>query len=86
MLRLIAVAGFALTIATSAQGMTPAPLALPDGIVTQIAVDAAWAEQESTACASHERPSAMLAARSADARDGMAVPAPCMSEPRGGTT
>jgi hypothetical protein len=38
MLRLIAVAGFALTIATSAQGMTPAPLALPDGIVTQIAV------------------------------------------------
>lgn len=38
MLRLIALAGFALTIATSAQGMTPAPLALPDGIVTQIAV------------------------------------------------
>ncbi len=38
MLRLIAVAGFVLTIATSAQGMTPAPLALPDGIVTQIAV------------------------------------------------
>jgi hypothetical protein len=38
MLRLIAVAGFALTIATSAQGMTPAPLAPPDGMVTQIAV------------------------------------------------
>jgi hypothetical protein len=38
MFRLIAVAGFALTVATSAQGMTPAPLALPDDMVTQIAV------------------------------------------------
>jgi hypothetical protein len=38
MLRLIAIAGFALTIATSAQGMTPAPLAPPDDMVTQIAV------------------------------------------------
>lgn len=38
MLRLIAVAGFALTVATSAQGMTPAPLALPNDVVTQIAV------------------------------------------------
>jgi hypothetical protein len=38
MLRLIAVAGFALTIATSAQGMTPAPLAPPDNMVTEIAV------------------------------------------------
>jgi hypothetical protein len=38
MLRLIAVAGFALTVATSAQGMTPAPLPQPDHMVTQIAV------------------------------------------------
>ena len=38
MFRLIAVAGFALTIATSAQGMTPAPLVPPDDMVTQIAV------------------------------------------------
>jgi hypothetical protein len=38
MLRLIAVAGFALTVATSAQGMTPAPLPQPDNMVTQIAV------------------------------------------------
>ena len=37
MLRLIVVAGFALSIATSAQGMTPAPLLLPDNMVTQIA-------------------------------------------------
>jgi hypothetical protein len=38
MLKLIAIAGFALTIATSAQGMTPAPLASPDDMVTQVAV------------------------------------------------
>ena len=38
MLRLIAIAGFALTLATSAQGMTPAPLALPNDMVTQVAV------------------------------------------------
>lgn len=38
MLRLIAVAGFALTIATSAQGMSPAPLPQPDDMVTQIAL------------------------------------------------
>jgi hypothetical protein len=38
MLRLIAVAGFALTVATSAQGMTPAPIAVPDGMVTEVAV------------------------------------------------
>lgn len=37
MLRLIAVAGFALTIATSAHGMSPAPLPQPDDMVTQIA-------------------------------------------------
>jgi hypothetical protein len=38
MLKLIAIGGFALTIATSAQGMTPAPLAPQDGMVTQVAV------------------------------------------------
>ena len=38
MLRLIAVAGFALTIATSAQGVSPAPLPQPDDMVTQIAL------------------------------------------------
>jgi hypothetical protein len=34
---LIAVAGFALSIATSAQGMSPAPLPQPDNMVTQVA-------------------------------------------------
>jgi len=38
MIRLIAIAGFALTVATSAQAMSPAPLLVPDGITTQVAV------------------------------------------------
>jgi hypothetical protein len=38
MLRLIAVAGFAVALATSAHGMTPAPLAPPNDMVTEIAV------------------------------------------------
>jgi hypothetical protein len=38
MLRLIAVAGFALSAATSAQAMTPAPLPQPDDMITQVAV------------------------------------------------
>ena len=38
MLRLIAVAGFALAVATSAQAMTPAPIPQPDGVITQVAV------------------------------------------------
>ena len=37
MIRLIAVAGFALTVATSAQAMTPAPIPQPDGMITQVA-------------------------------------------------
>ena len=38
MLRLIAIAGFALSISTSAQAITPAPLPQVDDMVTQIAV------------------------------------------------
>ena len=38
MIRLIAVAGFALSVATSAQAMTPAPLAQPHDMLTQVAV------------------------------------------------
>jgi hypothetical protein len=37
MIRLIAVAGFALAIATSAEAMAPAPLHQPDGMITQVA-------------------------------------------------
>jgi hypothetical protein len=36
MIRLIAVAGFALAVATSAQAMSLAPLHQPDGMVTQV--------------------------------------------------
>jgi hypothetical protein len=38
MIRLIAVAAFALAVATSAQAMSPAPLHPLDGITTQAAV------------------------------------------------
>jgi hypothetical protein len=37
MIRLIVVAGFALSVAASAQAMTPAPVAQPDGMITQVA-------------------------------------------------
>ena len=37
MIRLIAVACFALSVATSAQAFTPAPFPEPDGMITQIA-------------------------------------------------
>jgi hypothetical protein len=38
MIRLIAVAGFALLVATSTQAMTPAPIPQPDGMITQTAL------------------------------------------------
>jgi hypothetical protein len=38
MLRLIAAAGFALLVSTSAQGMSPAPLPQVDDMMTQVAV------------------------------------------------
>ncbi len=37
MMKLIAIAGFALAVATSAEAMTPAPIQQPDGIITQVA-------------------------------------------------
>ena len=36
MIRLIAAAGFALAVATSAQAITPAPIPQPDGMITQV--------------------------------------------------
>jgi hypothetical protein len=38
MIRLIAVAGFALSVATSTQAMTPAANPQPDGMITQVAL------------------------------------------------
>jgi hypothetical protein len=37
MIKLVAVAGFALSVATSAQALTPAPIPQPDRMITQIA-------------------------------------------------
>jgi hypothetical protein len=37
MIRLIAVAGFALAVATSVQAMTSAPIHQPDSMITQVA-------------------------------------------------
>jgi len=37
MIKLIAVAAFALAVATSAQAMSPAPLHQADGMITQVA-------------------------------------------------
>jgi hypothetical protein len=37
MIRLIAVACFALSVATSAQALTPAPIPQPEAMITQIA-------------------------------------------------
>ena len=36
MIKLIAAAGFALVVATSAQAITPAPIAQPDSMITQV--------------------------------------------------
>jgi hypothetical protein len=36
MIRLIAIAGFALAVMTSAQAITPAPLGQQDGVTTQV--------------------------------------------------
>lgn len=37
MVKLIAIVGFALATATSAQAMTPAPISQPEGFITQAA-------------------------------------------------
>jgi hypothetical protein len=37
MIKLIAVAGFALALASSAQALTPAPVSQPEGLTTQVA-------------------------------------------------
>jgi hypothetical protein len=38
MIRLIAIAGLALSVATSTQAMTPAPISQPDSMMTQVAL------------------------------------------------
>jgi hypothetical protein len=38
MIRLIAIAGLVLSVATSTQAMTPAPISQPDSMMTQVAL------------------------------------------------
>ena len=66
MIRLIAVA-FALTLATSVQAMSPAPLHQADGMITQIREACGAGRVRIMACAWPEPPSA----RFAGVRDGV---------------
>jgi hypothetical protein len=68
MIRLIAVAGFALSVAVSAQAMTPAPIPQPDGMIRQVAAACGVVGHELTVCAWQGPPSAIPAGRSADVR------------------
>ena len=69
MIRLIAIAGFALSVAVSAQAMTPAPI-IPqmDGMITEVAVGCGVGRTHSMECAWQEPPSGKPAEPSADAR------------------
>lgn len=68
MIRLIAIAGFALSVAVSAQAMTPAPIPQPDSMITEVAAACGAGRTRLTACAWQEPPSARPAEPSADAR------------------
>jgi hypothetical protein len=83
MLRLIAVAGIILSVATSAQAMTPAPPPQADEMVTRVAVGCGPGRTESMAYAWHGPPSVRLAEPSADACDGRVALARCTSERTG---
>ena len=62
MIRLIAIAGFALAVATSAEAMTPTPIPQPDGMITQAAFACGPGRTRvGGVSASQEPPSAMLA-------------------------
>ena len=69
MIRLIAIASFALSIAVSAQAMTPAPIVRqPDSMITEVAAACGAAGPELTVYAWQEPPSARPGEPSADAR------------------
>ena len=61
MIRLIAAAGFIVAVATSAQAITPAPIPQPDGMITQVRLDAAHLGPELMVCAWPEPPSVIPA-------------------------
>ena len=70
MIRLIAVAGFALALATSAQAMTPAPIPQPDGMVMQVAAACGPGRTRVSDVCVAGPPSATLAEPSAGVCDG----------------
>ena len=68
MLRLFAVAGFALAVTTSAQAITPAPLPQPDGMITQVRLGCGpFRTRELMVSASPEPPSVIPAEWPAEA-------------------
>ena len=76
MIRLLAVAGFALALATSAEAMTPAPIHQPEGIITQVASACGPGGHELQVSVWPEPPSAMPAGPSAGVHDGTEAFAP----------
>ena len=57
MIRLIAIAAFALAVATSAQAMSPAPLHQPDGMITRVReACGAGMHMVNGECITHTRP------------------------------
>lgn len=71
MIRLIAVAGFALTVAVSAQAMTPASIVLqPDGMITKIAAACGAGRTRVVAATVIRRPTATRSTRSNTLRSG----------------
>ena len=63
MIRLVAVAAFALAVATSAQAMSPVPLHQSDGMITQVRqACGAGMHMESTASARLHPPAVMFGA------------------------
>ena len=70
MIRLIAVAAFALAVATSAEAMTPAPIYQPEGVITQVALGCGLGRTRVGGVCVAEPPSAMPAGPSAGVHDG----------------
>ena len=74
MLRLFAVAGFALAVTTSAQAITPAPLPQPDGMITQVRLGCGPFRTKLMVSASPEPPSAIPAGLIAGATEEPRAP------------
>ena len=71
MIRFIAVAGFVLAVATSAQAMTPAPIPQPEGMITQVLSAAGPVGHEFVVSVWPGPPSGTPVAQSADVCGGV---------------